>query len=255
VFESHLSKSGAARASFDRGPLSSTLLLERTSLDQLWKGEAIARFAPWDRFALSGAVSQFRYDDDAFEGTAGRSRLDLRGEGAVRLGRLWLGGGLIRRDQAVLPGLRVFDDSATTVIEPQTTGYTATARGRLFRGIEVDAYGISWDARGSYRPRYQSHAQLFFRSELRSRFPTGNFGLLASIAHDYRSSTVFPVGSDLLVTPGKAQALSGLLEIRIVNAVLSYQIRNAINVRNQFVPFFQAPQTTSVYGVRWEFSN
>ena len=28
-----------------------------------------------------------------------------------------------------------------------------------------------------------------------------------------------------------------------------------VNRRNQFVPYFQAPNTTQVYGVRWDFWN
>lgn len=255
VFEGYLSKSAAARASLARGPLSSTLLVERTSLDQAWRGEAIARLAPFDRVAISGAVSQFRYDGNALIGpTEATTRLDVRAEAAVRLGQLWLGGGVIARDSANLLGLRAFDDSAAAVADARTTGVIGTARGRLFRAVHVDAYGISWDQRGANRPKYQTRAQVYLQTSLPRRFPSGNFGLLTSVVHEYRSATPF-VAADRVLFAGQAQSLSGLLEIRIVNAVLSYQIRNAFNIRNQYVPLFQAPPATSVYGVRWEFVN
>jgi hypothetical protein len=181
--------------------------------------------------------------------------VDVRGEAAVRVGGLWVGGGLVRRAAAELPALLALDPGAIATTEEAATGVIGSARGRVFRGLQLDAYGIAWDTAGAYRPRYQTRAQLFFQTELRNRFPSGNFGLLASILHEYRSSAAFPRAGDVLLTPGRAQALSGLLEIRIVNAVLSYQIRNATNLRNQLVPRFQAPPATGVYGVRWEFWN
>jgi hypothetical protein len=239
-----------------RGYFSSTGYLERTSLDGLWRAEVMARVAPFNRLALSGAVSQLTYEEDAFAGAEeDRTSLAARGEAAVRIGQLWVGGGVVARDATVLPGLSIFDPTAQRRVDVQSTGVIGTARGRLFKAVQVDAYGIAWERSGPYRPRYQSRSQIFLQTGLRRRFPTGNFGLLASVVHDYRSAVAFPVADGVLTTPDRTQTLSGLLEIRIVNAVLTYQVRNATNVRNQFVPLFQAPNTTSVYGVRWEFWN
>jgi hypothetical protein len=256
VFEGATSNSLAARASAERGPFSSTAFVERTSLDGLWKVEGMARFAPVNRVAFSGPVSQFAYDSSlAGDDDGGTNRLSMRGEAALRLGQLWLGAGAIVRDEATLPALRVFDDSARVVTDSRATGVLGTARGRLFRSIYVDAYGVAWDESGPYRPRYQARTQAYLQTTLPNRFPSGNFGLLFAVTHDYRSAARFPVGTQNLATPGRTQSLSALLEIRIVSATLSYQLRNAVNARNQYVPFFQAPQTTSVYGVRWEFWN
>jgi hypothetical protein len=256
VGDGGIGKALAARASYPRGPLTSTGYVERTSVDGLWRAEVIARVAPFNRIALSGAVSQRVYEEESYLGAESeRSTLAARGEAAVRLGQLWVGGGVVARDATPVAALRVFNDSAVSAVDAQASGVIATARGRLFRGIQIDAYGIAWDERSGYRPRYQSREQMYLQTSLPKRFPSGNFGLLVSLVHDYRSTVLFPLASGIVSTPAEAHALSGLLEIRIVNAVLSYQARNVLNARNQYVPFLQAPNTASVYGVRWEFWN
>ena len=256
VGDGGVGKSLAGRASYQRGFFSSTGYVERTSVDGLWRAELLARVAPFNRFALSGAVSQLVYEEEAYTGDEdARTTLAARGEAAVRLGGLWLGGGVVARDAKPVSALAVFDRTAVGAADAQATGVIGTARGRLFRAVQIDAYGISWEASGPYRPRYQTRTQVYLQTALRNRFPSGNFGLLASIVHDYRSTVVFPLAASAPATPARVQSLGGLLEIRIVNAVLSYQVRNATNLRNQYVPFFQAPNLTSVYGVRWEFLN
>ena len=256
VGDGGIGKSLAGRASYRRGVVSTTGFVERTSTDGLWRAEAIARVAPFNRIAVSGAVSQLVYEQETFAGAEDeRTTLAARGEAAVRLGALWLGGGVVARDAGTVAALTVFDRTAVRPAGEQLTGVIGTARGRLFKAVQVDAYGISWESAGAYRPRYQARTQLFLQTGLRRRFPSGNFGLLTSIVHDYRSAVAFPTSAGVLTTPGRTQTLGGLLEIRIVNAVLSYQVRNATNVRNQFAPFLQAPNLTSIYGVRWEFYN
>jgi hypothetical protein len=256
VGDGGIGKSLAARASYQRGVLSSTGYVERTSVNGLWRAELTARLTPFNRIALSGSVSQRTYEEDAFVGDeADRSTLAARGEAALRIGQLWLGGGVTARDATPVAALRVFNDSIVPAVDGQATGFLGTARGRLFRGLQLDAYGIVWDERSGYRPRYQSREQLYLQTSLPRRFPSGNFGLLVSVVHDYRSTVLFPFAAGVISTAAEAHSLSGLLEIRIVNAVLSYQARNVLNARNQYVPFLQAPNTTSVYGVRWEFWN
>jgi hypothetical protein len=257
VGDGGVGKSAAARASYTRGVLSSTGYLERTSVDGLRRAELIARVAPFNRFAVSGSVSQFTYEDESDFGRAGGEPTSLaaRGEAAVRLGGLWLGAGVLTRDAESLARLRAFGDSVTRAVDGPATGAIATARGRLFRAVHLDAFGIGWEEAGPYRPRYQSREQLYLQTALRNRFPSGNFGLLTSFTHEYRSAVLFPTLDGGAVTPTQTHALSGLLEIRIVNAVLTVQVRNALNARNQGAPGYQAPSTTTVYGVRWEFWN
>jgi hypothetical protein len=52
-----------------------------------------------------------------------------------------------------------------------------------------------------------------------------------------------------------AKTLSGLLEIRILRAVVSYQQRNILGYQYFVVPGFEMPRVLAIYGVRWEFWN
>ena len=97
--------------------------------------------------------------------------------------------------------------------------------------------------------------ELFLRTDLLDRFPTNNFGLMASVIHEYRSGVRFPVGpTDVLMAPGY-RTISTLLEIRILRATVSWQFRNVLGERYRQVPDFLMPRQTNFYGVRWSFTN
>ena len=65
---------------------------------------------------------------------------------------------------------------------------------------------------------------------------------------------LFPIGTGVLPAAGE-HAVSGLLEIRIATAVVSWQVRNVVGSRNYLAPDYLRPRTTNFYGVRWEFWN
>jgi len=141
-------------------------------------------------------------------------------------------------------------------LEGEATARTAAVRGRLFKALYADAWGIAWnDSGGFYRPKYQSRAELFIQTNLLDRFPKGNFGLLTSLAHEYRSSVRFPLPGDSSVTTGHVRTVAFKIEIRIQTAVISYQFRNLLQERYELVPGFLMPRQTQFYGVRWDFWN
>ena len=188
------------------------------------------------------------------------SRTNLRAEAGVRLGDLWISGGIVRRDATTLfPAPELIADTVigTSVrTEGEATARTAAIRGRLFKSLYADAWGVAWnDSTGFYRPRYQSRAELYLQTNLLNRFPRGNFGLLASLAHEYRSRVRFPLPRDTAVYTPDVRTLAFKLEIRIQTAVVSYQFRNVLQERYQLVPGFQMPRQTQFYGVRWDFWN
>ncbi len=188
------------------------------------------------------------------------SRTNLRAEAGVRVGDLWISGGIIRRDATTLfPAPELIADTVTGTsvrTEGEATARTAAIRGRLFKSLYADAWGIAWDdSTGFYRPRYQSRAELYLQTNLLNRFPRGNFGLLASLAHEYRSRVRFPTPGDTAIYTPDVRTVAFKLEIRVQTAVVSYQFRNVLQERYQLVPGFQMPRQTQFYGVRWEFWN
>jgi hypothetical protein len=93
-----------------------------------------------------------------------------------------------------------------------------------------------------------------------SRFPEGNFHVLASVAHDYRTGVLFPLaatdaGPQQPQESSQYRVISTLFELRLYDAVLSWQFRNVTGEIYNVVPGFLAPRAINFYGVRWDFFN
>jgi hypothetical protein len=97
--------------------------------------------------------------------------------------------------------------------------------------------------------------ELYIQTNLLDKFPRGNFGLLTSLSHEYRSQSLFPIGDkDFRAAPGY-RILSFKIEIRVQTAVVSYQFRNLIQEKYQQIPGYNMPRQSQFYGVRWDFWN
>jgi hypothetical protein len=178
----------------------------------------------------------------------------LKAQAALRIKNLWLLGGMIRRDSVQLAAPRVFDTLFIAQAEPSVTGYTVGIRGQVWRLLHADVSAIRWnDTSGFYRPRYQTRSELFLHTNLLRQFPTGNFGLTASIVHEYRSGANFPAADGTIRTAVGYRTISTLLEIRILQATVTWQFRNFLGERYEQVPSFIMPRQTNFYGVRWYF--
>jgi hypothetical protein len=177
-----------------------------------------------------------------------------QGEVGLRVHNLWLLGGILRRDSIRLTAPRVFDTNFVNVSEPAATGITAAVRGQVWRLINADLSAVQWNGPpGFYRPRYQTRSELYVRSNFLKRFPTNDFGLMASLIHEYRSGVSYPTAAGAVTAPGY-RTISTLLEIRILSATISWQFRNLLGERYNQVPTYLMPRQTNFYGVRWPFS-
>jgi len=185
-----------------------------------------------------------------------------RAEAGIRAHDLWLIGGVIRRGATtLLPAAGLDEDSSYSRsgamrVEGAATATTAAIRGRVYGPLHADVWAIIWaDSTGLYRPRYQTRSELYLQTNLLQRFPRGNFGLLTSLAHEYRSSSRFARADGEVRSVAGFRTLNFKLEIRIQTAVVSYQFRNLLQERYAEVPGFIMPRQTQFYGVRWEFWN
>jgi hypothetical protein len=243
--------SPAVRASVTSRLLSLSALAEARDIDANPRAEGTVRFAPLSFVALGGAVATRPPEDSRGEPAA----TTVRAEAAVRVRDVWLGGGIVRRVASSLAPPTIYSRRFVSSSEPEATGAFATIRGRLWGPLYADVSGIRWqDSVGFYRPRYQARSELYVATTLPERFPSGNFGLLASLLHEYRSHALFPTetGAD---RAGGYRVLSGLIEIRILQAVLTYQYRNLLVEDYVTIPGYPMPRQTQFYGVRWEFWN
>jgi len=262
----------SVRGSFQTGPLVVSAFLEAKSIDSTSHVDVNGEFAPLPFVSVLGGVGRVTDDrvaDSSFSATYERAQVGLR------VKNLWLLGGLLRRDSVVLSPPRIFnpthqlcsvaqvkvepgcnDDtlSFATVGDRSATGITAGIRGQVWRLLQADVSAIRWnDSLGFYRPRYQTRSELFIKTNLLNRFPTGDFGLQASAVHEYRSGVRYPVsGGGVLEVPGY-RTISTMIEIRILSATITWQFRNILGERYMQVPSFIMPRQTNFYGVRWEF--
>ena len=242
----------SVRASFITPRLSVSAFAEATGADSISHSDVTTQLYPLSFISLlagAGHVTDSRVANDIFTANY------IRAEVGLRLKNLWLVGGQLRRDSVRLSPPSVFDTTFATRREPAATGTTVAIRGQLWRLIHADISAIRWkDSLGFYRPRYQTRSELFIKTNLLQRFPTNDFGLMASLVHEYRSGVRFPVGNGDVTTVGY-RTISTLLEIRILSATVSWQFRNTLGERYKQVPNFIMPRQTNFYGVRWSFFN
>ena len=167
---------------------------------------------------------------------------------------MWLTAGVISFDSAERFAARVYDTTFVPALIGRSTGQTTTLRGPVWRGIGVDAWVTHWSNPAMNQPRYQARSELNYSNNFLGRFPTGNFAIKAAAAMEYRGRLYFPTDSST-VGVGSARTFSGLLEVRILRAVISYQQRNILSYQYEIIPGFQMPRVLAIYGVRWEFWN
>jgi len=212
--------------------------------------DAGIRAQPLPFVALSGSVAR---SAPSGSGT-GVSTTSTRGEFGLRLFGPWFSGGLIsaNRTQGLAPV--VYDTLFLPTSPGRITGRTAAIRGPIRSGFGIDAWLTAWNDSGPYRPRYESRSELNYSNNFAKRFPRGDFGIRAAGIYEYRSRTDFPL-SGAIVQTGVVKTLSGLVEIRLMRAVLTYQQRNILAWQYQVIPGFDMPRVLAIYGVRWDFWN
>lgn len=248
----------SARLGFDNKWVQLTALAEGRGVDSTrrFEGAAVLRPVPFAFVSAAYAVERPRELPDSLRPpNAPQAPAFLRAEAGLRAGQLWLSGGIMRRDAVVLDAPLALRSGTAAVVDSAREGVFAAMRGRVWKAIHADAWGIQWaDTGGFYRPRYQSRAELYVSTSLLERFPSGNLHILGSIAHEYRSSSLWPDSVGVIRTPGY-RTWSSLLQVRILSAEVFWNFRNSLGERYRHVPGYPAPRQTNIYGVRWEFWN
>ena len=244
--------SPSVRASFLTERLSATGYADTRGIDSVAHIDATVQLTPLWFISLLGGVG--RTTDTRTPGSSLTTSY-ARAEAGLRVKNLWFLGGVLHRDTVRLMPAAIFSTHYVAHRSPTVTAYTAGIRGQVWKALNADISAVKWtDTSGSYRPQYQTRSELFVRTNLIDRFPTGDFGLMASVIHEYRSGIHVPylTPSDFLTTVGY-RTISTLLEIRILSATISWQFRNTLGERYAQVPGFIMPRQTNFYGVRWSF--
>ncbi len=243
----------SARLDYNFWRLGLSAYAEGKGADSTARAEVSGVFTPFSFLRFSGAFGTVR-DSRIADTTVSSSY--RRVEAALRIHRLWVGGGLITRGAARLAAPTLVNDSLVAESEPSATAAFVQVQGRLWKAVHVEAYALRWnDTTGLYRPRYETHSQIYVSTSLLSRFPNNNFHFYLGLTHQYRSATYFPIGNVGVERITGYRTIGAQLEIRIERAVLSYRFTNALGEKYMEVPGFLMPRQTSIYGVRWYFWN
>jgi hypothetical protein len=240
----------SARVAFETPRLALAGFAEQQPELNLRRLEVSGRVLPLSWLGISGAVSQFAPTQ------VGRfaSSLTYRGEVGVRLRRAWLSAGVLSRDTAQLVAPIIFDTSFTAGATGPVSGLFVSLRGKIWKDVGFDATAMRWDSAGSFLPAYQTRTQVYVNTGWLSRFPTGNFNVLLAVTHEYRTRAFFPLGETTLES-SQYRTLNAQLEIRLLQATLTYQFRNVLNEQYQQVPGYFMHRPVQYYGVRWYFFN
>ena len=246
----------SGRATFVHPLVALSLYAEYRGADTTSVEEASARFTPMSFLAIAGTIAR------RHGGVDGTDAVDLRGEVGTRIGSLWLAGGVMRRGEVTLPALIAFDTSYTPVHEDAVTGIFGSARGKFYKDLGVDISGVRWNNSGFYRPQTQTREELYLETNWISRFPSGDFGFLGSVAHEYRQTTYFPSASIIPGQPANvvsaffSHVLATRVEVRIQSAVIFWSATFGISPQvYEYVPGMLQPRQRQLYGVRWQFWN
>jgi hypothetical protein len=237
---------------------SASALAERDEYAGLTRVEGGARITPLPFISLLGYVGQrTSFGTPALGFVKQPSSRTARLEAGLRLlpAGLWLSGGAITRDTALLVPSSLWDTAFVARSVGRQTGATASLHGPIIGGLSVNVSGTRWQTVTPYTPQTEAHGDLRFYTEWLSRFPTHNFSFLFQPGIDYRSEAPFPErdGTDRLASSSRVVSL--LVELRILRGVLSFQRRNVLGVIYDQVPGFLLPRPVNVYGVRWYFFN
>lgn len=248
----------SARLGLETRLLTLSALAEGRGADSTRRLEASAVVRPLSFVFLAGSMGVERplpLPDSLQTPDTPAAPTFLRAEAGLRLRDLWLSGGVVRRDPVVLDPPVLFRRATIPVIDSVQQGVFAAVRGRLWKSVYADAQAMQWsDSGGFYRPKYQTRGELYVSTSLLQRFPSGNFHLLASAVHEYRSSSLWPDSSGTIRIRGY-RTIATLIQVRILSAEVFWNFRNLLSERYSQIPGYAMPRQSNIYGVRWEFWN
>lgn len=230
---------------------------EANGADSTRRVDLSARAQPFSWLMLTGAQST-RTPDSATGRLNGNT---VRAEAALKFGRLWLGGGVIRDNANRFESPTILGTPAALLSSIDAQGVLVSAAGRLYKDVRLDVQAIRWDGSQYNRPQLQVRTEIALISDWRRKFPRGEFSINARIWHELRDGVPFFYGTaagndapDVRITE-RANVVTGLLELRIQRGTLFYQYRNLTGGAYEQIRGITMPPAVQLYGVRWEFWN
>jgi hypothetical protein len=112
------------------------------------------------------------------------------------------------------------------------------------------------EARVDFQPPTHARVQLSFRSKFWRTFRSGAFDLKLQLGVESWSSGI--AGATPAGEPIRLEGVTfseALVAFQIVDFTMFWTVKDALNVRKQYVPGLGYPASAQLFGVRWEFRN
>lgn len=246
----------SARLGFETARLTVSAMGEGRGMDSTRRYEVSAVVRPTSYLFGSGSIGHEQpRGDSILVATSPHAANFTRAEVGARVKDAWVSGGVLRRDATVIDAPTIFRGATETVVDESRQGVFAAVRGRIWKALYADVHGIQWsDSAGLYRPKYQARTELYVSTSMPGRFEPGNFHMLASLVHEYRSHSLWPDTTGVIRITGY-RTISTLIQFKIVDAEVFWQLRNVMRERYRQIPGYQLPRQSNIYGVRWSFWN
>jgi hypothetical protein len=145
------------------------------------------------------------------------------------------------------------------------TGLAPSLRSSLFvagftfqpvRPLTLDGWFVNpYRGAADYQPPTHGRAQLTFRSKFWRTFRSGAFDLKVQVALESWSGGTAGLANGTLVQLGGVTFWETFVSFQLVGFTAFWDLRNANNSREQYVPGLPYPRNAQTFGVRWEFFN
>lgn len=246
--------SPSARLRYTRSFVTIGAYAETRGADSTRRVDLTARLAPRRWLVVDGAYGSYSPSSGAAEGPAfTASRLEL----STVFRRFALSAGGVSRGLVSLAAPVALDSSLVRVLSGEARGVVLRVGGPVYRDVSLNVDAIRWDGSGAYRPQMEVHSNLTLDSGWPSRFPRGNFHVLAMAMYDHRTPMFFPTATgglgEHLTAP--LDVLSARVEFRIMSGTVFIQFSNLVGKVYDTAPGYMMPRMLQYYGLRWEFWN
>ena len=211
------------------------------------------------RFALHGSVRWRNAvaEPDVIADTA-QTVSDVSGGVSFLSRAVFLDASVERHGWFTAPTWNVFDRQLPQLTSIDVTTFTTSFRVAPWRYLYFSGwYRTPLDPiQAAYEPPNHSNIAVTFRSRMLPRLRRGVFDLSLSASLEGWSDGVAAFdssGNEIRLLGATSYNYS--VEIRLVDAVLYWTMRNAGASRFSLVPGFQQGRALQRYGIRWEFTN
>jgi hypothetical protein len=164
--------------------------------------------------------------------------------------------GVVRQDAYAPSPLQLVSVISGLAPSKRSTLFATDFAFQPIRPLTVDGWFLN-PIRGTadFQPPTHGRAQITFRSKFWRTFRSGAFDLKLQIAMESWSAGTAGLASGSVVPLNAVTFWETFISFQIVGFTAFWDLRNASNAREVYLPGLPYPRNAQTFGVRWEFFN